>query len=105
MVPKKMKEDLLIRIIRDGYGARGKSKWISKALNKFLFLENYASYVEISEDMSRLDAKETVAISAELKSILDKSVENVRKVKPLMEGAKSKIIRAALIQGLIRGVE
>ncbi len=105
MVPKKMKEDLLIRVIKDGYGARGKAKWISKAINKFLSLENYSNYVEISEDMGKLDAKETVDISVELKAVLDKSVENVRKIKPLMEGAKSKIIRAALIQGLIRGVE
>ena len=104
MVPKKMKEDLMIKVIKDGYDVRGKTKWISKALIKFLSLEDYSNYVEISEDMGKLDAKETVDISLELKGALDKAVESIRKTKPLMEGAKSKIIRAALIQGLIRGV-
>ena len=35
-LPNKLKEEFKIRVIQDGYGMRGKSKWVNEAVEEFL---------------------------------------------------------------------
>lgn len=90
------------RIISDGYGMRGKSKWIIEAIENFLQLPDYPALVDIADDMEQLSAIISIRISEQLMAKLDHAIVDVRRYYPAMEGVKSNLIRASIIQRLIR---
>ena len=103
VMPEEMKKELRIRVVQDGYGLRGKSKWVSEAIINFLDLDRFHDFVEISESLNRLTDPDTIVIDGNLEEMLNKAVIEIRKTQPLMEGLRSKIIRAAILQRLVRG--
>jgi hypothetical protein len=90
------------RIISDGYGMRGKSKWIIEAIEDFLLLDDYPYLVDIAGDMEKLTALVSIRLTDTLAIKLDKAVIKVRRQYPAMEGVKSNLIRASIMQRLIR---
>ncbi|MEO8400910.1 MAG: hypothetical protein ABI597_03800 [Gammaproteobacteria bacterium] len=90
------------RIIGDGYGMRGKSKWIIEAIESFLQLADYPSLVDIADEMEQLTEIVSIRLSDELMSQLDHAIIKVRRQFPAMEGVKSNLIRASIMQRLIR---
>jgi hypothetical protein len=102
-IQKKLHHRLQQRIINDGYGMRGKSTWIIEAIEQFLQLTDYPELVDIADDM---DEQLTEMISLRLPESLVKMLENaiivVRKDYPAMEGVKSNVIRASIMQRLLR---
>lgn len=115
-IPKAINQQMLEKIIQDGYGMRGKSRWINEAVTSFLKLDNYPELVDIADDVtnkSSTDESEeknkqameiiSLRISNELMLALENAVIEIRKLYPAIEGVKGKIIRASIIQRLIRG--
>ena len=100
-VPKSLHQAMLERIIKDGYGMRGKSKWINEAIEKFLQTPNYPELVEIADDIEEVTEVISFRISKEMLLRLDQAVIEIRKQYPGLEGVKSNIIRASILQALI----
>jgi len=90
------------RIIGDGYGMRGKSKWIIEAIENFLQLPDYPSLVDIAGEMEQLTEIVSIRLSEDLMSKLDHAIIKVRLQYPAIEGVKSNLIRASIMQRLIR---
>lgn len=101
-LPKSINQTMLEKIVKDGYGLRGKSKWICEAIQEFLKLDNYPELTEIADDMETMDAIVSMRINEKLMKAIDKATVEVRKKYPSIEGVKSKIIRASIIQRFIR---
>lgn len=90
------------RVISDGYGMRGKSRWIIEAIENFLQLPDYPTLADIADDMEQLSDMLSIRLSEELMQKLDNAIIKVRLNYPAMEGVKSNLIRASIIQRLIR---
>lgn len=101
-LPKSVQQKLLEKVIGDGYGMRGKSKWIGEAIEHFLSLANYPELVDIATEMEEMTDVVSMRLTRELAQQLDDAVIVVRKDFPALEGVKSCIIRASIIQRLIR---
>lgn len=100
-VPKTLHQAMLEKIIKDGYGMRGKSKWINEAIDRFLQLPNYPELVEIADDIEESSEVISFRVAEEMLLRLDQAVIEVRKQYPGLEGVKSNIIRASILQSLI----
>lgn len=99
---KKLHFTMQQRIISDGYGMRGKSKWIVEAIESFLMLDDYPSLVDIAGDMDQLSEVISIRLPSALMSKMDKATIEIRRHYPAMEGVKSNLIRASIMQRLIR---
>ena len=101
-VPGKLKKELSEKVIRDGYGFRGKSKWVSEEVGNLLQLKSFPSLVNYSDEMSGFDEMETSVVDYQLKLKLDEAILQVRKEFPTLEGVTSRIMRTAILQRLLR---
>lgn len=101
-LPKPIFTRLLNRVVNDGYGLRGKSKWIIDAIERFLELPNFPELVDIANDMDDLSEIVSMRLSDQLVTKMDQAVILVRKDYPAMEGVRSNIVRASIIQAIIR---
>jgi hypothetical protein len=99
---KKLHYRLQQRIIEDGYGMRGKSKWIIESIESLLDLTDYPTLVEIAEDMDQLSDILSLRLPETLMLKIEKAVVHVRKQYPTIEGVKSNLIRASIVQRLLR---
>lgn len=99
---KKLHHRLQQRIIEDGYGMRGKSKWIIESVESLLTLSDYPTLVEIAEDMNQLTDIVSIRLPEDLMSKIEKAVVQVRMQFPAIEGVKSNLIRASIVQRLLR---
>jgi hypothetical protein len=90
------------RVINDGYGMRGKSKWIVEAIEAFLQLPDYPILADIADDMDQLSEVISIRLSDNLTSKIDDAIIEIRRHYPAMEGVKSNLIRASIMQRLIR---
>lgn len=93
---------MLQRIISDGYGMRGKSKWIIEAIDRFLEIPDYPTLVDIADDMDQFSEIISIRVPVELIDKLDKAIIKIRRNYPVMEGVKSNLIRASIMQRLLR---
>ena len=98
---KNLHRHLLQRIIEDGYGMRGKSKWIIESIEAFLEIADYPELVEIAHDMEQLSDLVSLRLSEDLMLRLQCAALKVRQRYPLIEGVKSNIIRASILQRLL----
>ena len=101
-LPKPVFTRLLNRVVNDGYGLRGKSKWIIDAIERFLELPNFPELVDIANDMDDLSEVVSMRLSESLVTKIDQAVIQVRINYPSMEGVRSNIIRASIIQAILR---
>jgi hypothetical protein len=90
------------RVISDGYGMRGKSKWIIESVESLLGLEDYPTLVDIADDMDHLSDVVSIRVPEPLMLRIEKAVVHVRIQFPAIEGVKSNLIRASIIQRLLR---
>lgn len=94
---------LLARVISDGYGMRGKSKWIIEAIERFVMLPHYQDFVDIADEALEASEVVTLRLSKELADMLEQAILYTRTKYPLMEGVKGKLVRASIIQRILRG--
>lgn len=99
---KKLHHRLRQQIIEDGYGMRGKSKWIIESIESLLELQDYPTLVDIAEDMNELRDIVSIRIPEPLLVRIEKAIVAIRKQYPTLEGVKSNLIRASIIQRLLR---
>ncbi len=99
---KKLHRRLQQRIIEDGYGMRGKSKWIIESIESLLTISDYPTLVDIAEDMDHLSDVVSIRIPEYLMVRIEKAIVHIRKQFPTIEGVKSNLIRASIIQRLLR---
>jgi len=90
------------RIISDGYGMRGKSTWMVEAIESFLQLADFPTLTDIAGEMKQLTEMISIRLPENLMSKIDDAVIEVRRYYPAMEGVKSNLIRASIMQRLIR---
>ncbi len=102
VVPAALQAELRERVAREGYGLRGKSIWVSEAIQTLLGLPDFVSLVQYSEEMHGFEKVETVVIESELKKLLDDAIVEIRKQHPTLEGVQSSIVRTAIMQRLLR---
>jgi len=93
---------MLKNVVSEGYGLRGKSKWIEEAVESFLVLPNYHELVDIADEMKQLTRMVSIRLSQALAQRIDEAVVTVRRYYPELEGVRSKILRASIIQRLLR---
>ena len=101
-IQKSLNGNLTQRVVRDGYGMKGKSKWIVEAVIKFLALEDYPYYVHLADDVDNLEDVLCIRFPIEMYQKIDEAVIRIRKDYPAMEAVQSHLIRASIMQRLIR---
>lgn len=101
-VPKNLTKTLEKQIINDGYGMKGKSLWIREAIEEFLNLPNFIELSVLDNQFNDLSDSLSIRITPALDERLKEAVINVRKHFPESEGVKSHIVRASILQRLIK---
>lgn len=101
-VPNDLSQEIRTHVIKNGYGLRGKSKWISEAVERLILLKGFVELINYSDEMQGFDQIETVVIEYPLKLKLDDAILKIRKEYPTIEGVKSRIMRTAIMQRIIR---
>jgi hypothetical protein len=107
-IPKEIEQQVNLQVIADGYGFRGKSKWISDSIVKLLNFsdeEFIMDCIEYSNDFVSLDKSISFRSTEEAKNLLDEWLVKVRLKSPELEGVRSKIIRSCILQRLIGSVD
>lgn len=99
---KNLHRRLQQRIIEDGYGMRGKSKWIIESIESLLQFDDYPDLVDIAEDMDQLSDMVSIRLPEETMVRIEQAVVHVRRRYPTIEGVKSNLIRASIVQRLLR---
>jgi metal-responsive CopG/Arc/MetJ family transcriptional regulator len=99
---KKLHYKMQQRVISDGYGMRGKSKWIIESIETFLQLPDYPTLVDIADNMDQLTEIVSIRLPEEVMLKIDRAIIDVRRHYPAMEGVKSNVIRASIMQRLLR---
>lgn len=99
---KNLHRRLQQRIIEDGYGMRGKSKWIIESIESLFTLDDYPTLVDIAVDMAQLSDMVSIRVPEKVMAQIDEAVIRVRKQYPSIEGVKSNLIRASIMQRLLR---
>ncbi len=102
-VTKGLYQKLNEKVVADGYGMRGKTRWIEEAIEMLFKLPEYSEYVELTDAMDeKLDSSITIRLPRQLVQVIEKKATEVRKIYLNLEGIKSKIVRAAILQRMIR---
>lgn len=101
-VPPAVLNEIKEKMVSGGYDLKGKSKWISEGIEELLQMNNYCELVNLSEQMQGFQKMDSVSVDVSLKTKLDKSIVEIRKLYPTLEGVQSKIIRTAILQKLIQ---
>lgn len=102
VLPFVLQKELKERVIQDSYDMKGKSRWVSEAIEILISINEFPDLVKINDEMKGFEKLESVVISKELKRLLDSAIINVRKKYPAIEGVQSRIIRTAIMQRLLR---
>ena len=101
-VPGSLKNEVQEHVVKEGYGLRGKSKWITEAVENLLGLKDFLELISYSDEMHGFDQIETVVVEYSLKLKIDKAIVQIRKEFPTIEGVKSRIMRTAILQRILR---
>lgn len=104
-LPSALQDEMRKAIVSDGYGLRGKSRWVEEAIFSLLAEKNFPYLVNVSDEMTGFDKVDTICVSKEAKATIDKAVLEIRKKYLSMEGIQSRIIRTALMQRILRGIK
>ncbi|MFY9268154.1 MAG: hypothetical protein WAO55_00225 [Candidatus Manganitrophaceae bacterium] len=98
---EKIEQKMLQRIIEDGYGLKGKSRWICDAVESFLAMPSFWDLVDIASAQEDLGKNSTFTPTETVLRKIEDAIASVRKHYPLLEGVQSNIIRASIYQKLI----
>src|SRR5258708_7629381 len=91
LIPEGVLIDIKERMISQGYDLKGKSKWISEAVNGLLATENFSELVNINDQMKNFQKLDSISVDQDFKIKLDNAILEVRRNFPTIEGVQSKI--------------
>ncbi len=95
-MPLALKTTLRQVVTDDGYGGKGKSRWVREALTQLFEHDPDLINVGVGDDLEVNDAEDAFFLSKENRSAIDAAVEVIRSQYPRAEGVQSAIIRAAV---------
>lgn len=101
ILPRNTKQEIRERMLKEKYGLREKSKWISEAIEYFLKLKDFPDLVKTAQRMSNLKDVETIYITQELDDKMNEAILEVKKKFINIEGVKSLIVRASIVRRLL----
>lgn len=107
-IPLELEKEMNQKLVAQGYGLRGKSKWICDSICKFLTFPDkdfILDCIELSEELENLTKSISFRPTEKVDALLDEWIIRVRTKMPLIEGLKSKIIRTAIIHNLLGSLE
>lgn len=101
---KQIEQKMLETLVFAGYGLRGKSKWIVDSLMHFVSqpVEFCIDTIGIADELGELERTVSFRPTEELDIKINELIVKIRLKHPMIEGLKSKIIRAAICQGILR---
>ena len=104
-IPEALATEFMQRVIAEGYGMKGKSKWVAEAINFFLKLCDFPEYVEYGEELAETEKNKVQSFYFDQNLIdnLSDATKIVRQQNPMIEGVRSLIVRSSIIQRLFRG--
>jgi len=95
-MPLTLKTMLRQAVADDGYGGKGKSRWVREALTQLFKHDPDLMNVGVGDDLEVNDAEDAFFLSMENGLAIDAAVEIIRSQYPRAEGVQSAIIRAAV---------
>ena len=101
VLPETLQYDLKQQMVKDGYDLRGKSRWVSEAIDRLLKVKVFPEFVKLNDEMQGFGKFESVVVGRDLKKQLDDAVIHIRKQYPAIEGVQSRIVRTAIVQRLL----
>jgi len=107
-IPASLEMEVNKKLVSEGYGLRGKSKWICDSIEKFLTFSDkdfVIDCIELSEELENLNKSISFRPTEKVDHLLDEWVVYVRVRMPTIEGLKSKIIRTAIFHNLLGSIE
>lgn len=105
VIHESLQKELRERMIKEDYGLRGKSKWVSEAIILLLDMSNFPELVQLSKELKDFEKVETIVVDPTLKIKLDNAIVVIRKQYPTLEGVQSRIVRTAIMQRLLRSIK
>ena len=103
-LPNKMKKEMKEKMVANKYSLRNKSKWICEAVEIFFQRKDAEELVFYASKMEGLDYVDTASMPRALKMKMDELTIKTKTKYPELEGLQSAIIRASIIQRVIRGI-
>ena len=105
-MPDKMRLALRHATVEEGYGLRGKSRWVSEALDEFLLLPEEKWVEMVAESDVPLDntVNEYMSVDAAVWRRLQDSVLRLRHHEPTVQGPLGAIVRTAITWRIMRPV-
>lgn len=102
-IPLPLEKKLLSAVVDSNYGMRGKSRWVEEAILNLLNTEGYSDHVNWDLTSENREKTKIMSLSFDKNTMdkLDSAVVEVRKYYPKLEGVKSRIIRAAIMQRVL----
>jgi hypothetical protein len=101
VLPEALQRELKEKMTRDGYDLKGKSRWISEAIQRLFGLSNFADLVKLNDEMKGFEKAESVLVERTLKNQMNDAVVDIRQKYPTIEGVQSRILRTAIVQRLL----
>jgi hypothetical protein len=101
-MPSALRQLLLGGVVNDGYGLRGKSKWVCEAVRQLVRREEWTdemvgNYAMINDD------QDVFVLDAETEDAINVAIRDAIQVYPhLKAGAQSAIIRTAINARVLR---
>ena len=95
-MPLTLKTMLRQAVADDGYGGKGKSRWVREALTQLFKHDPDLMNVGVGDDLEVNDAEDAFFLSMENGLAIDAAVEIIRSQYPRAEGIQSAIVRAAV---------
>ena len=95
-MPLPLKTLLHQAVAEEGYGGKGKSRWVREALTQLFEYDPDLMNVGVGDDLEVNDAEDAFFLSMENGLAIDAAVEVIRSQYPRAEGIQSAIVRAAV---------
>jgi hypothetical protein len=102
-MPVALESKMQQTIMASGCGSRGKSKWLCREIERFLLTEREGFVVDavrFFEDITSHNKSICFRPTTIVQDLLSTWFIRVRRARPEMEGVKSKIIRAAVMNSI-----
>lgn len=107
-IPSDIELQMNQKLVSDGYGLRGKSKWICDAITKLLTYsdeEFVIDCIEYADEFGNLDKSVSFRPTEEVEDLLSEWVIKARRKMPDLEGVRSKIIRCCVMQSMLGSID
>ncbi len=102
ILPEALFKEMNEKIEASGYGAHKVSFWVTEALDKLIATPGFPELVQIGDSMSQLKKTIFLTLKDDAYARLNNAVIDVRSQFPAIDGVKSRILRTAIIQRLLR---